>query len=67
MVRHPPPGLRKAAESKGFTAVLVSLALAAVIIMLGMIVFPDGGGQRMDNAANLQQVHLADTVPARFD
>jgi hypothetical protein len=67
-----PSGLRKAAvtaaESRGFTAVLVSLALAAVVIMLGMFAVTAERAARTDTtAAHPQQERLADRATARFD
>jgi hypothetical protein len=69
-----PSGLRKAreaarsaAESRGFTAVLVAMALVAVIIVLGMITFPAGRGQRTDTAAGLPLERPPDTERVRSD
>jgi hypothetical protein len=51
--REPPARLRRAVESRGFTAVLVSLALAALVTIVGMVAFPtDVGPTRQQSAAD---------------
>jgi hypothetical protein len=64
-------GLRKAAvtaaESRGFTAVLVSLALAAVVILLGMFAVTAERAARTDTTAAHPHERLADRATARFD
>ena len=52
MRREPPATLRRAVESRGFTAVLVSLALAAVVTIVGMVAFPTDVGPKRQQTAD---------------
>jgi hypothetical protein len=68
---YPRSDLRKAAQSaaqsRGFTAMLVTLALAAVVIVLGMIAFTAGEPRTDTMAANVPQERLANSTLARSD